>query len=319
MYSPAGSVAAMWEVQVTRGELVESRHTLWAVMTDREGATISETLPGDGERVIFLRSAAKPFQAAGAVDAGVLEAFGLDDRHLAIGCSSHGGDESSVATVKEILDSAGVDRSMLTPGNDGQGGPLHHQCSGNHALALAWCVARGWDPATYLDPDHPVQHAMAESVGVAAGARPVLAPDNCGMTAHGLPMATIGRMFVALAGGHSEVSGLDRVADAMRAHPAIVGSYAGIDGEMMIHNPALVAKYGAEGLTVAATPDAALVVRVADGARRAMTPAVRTLATAWTGWSVGRAEGRSPGSVVNRDASGKPVGELRAVRVDPEE
>ncbi len=34
-------------------------------------------------------------------------------------------------------------------------------CSGKHAAMLATCVVNGWDTATYLAPDHPLQRHIA--------------------------------------------------------------------------------------------------------------------------------------------------------------
>ena len=55
-----------------------------ATPTERSAARIPD-LP------VFARSAVKPLQALGSVRAGVLERFGLGERHLALACASHGG------------------------------------------------------------------------------------------------------------------------------------------------------------------------------------------------------------------------------------
>lgn len=304
----------MWEVEVTRGGVVESRHQVWAVGLDAAGSVIEESGPGDAGRTIFLRSAAKPFQASGAVERGVFSSLGLTSEHLAIACSSHGGDDRSVALVRQILAAANVDEAAMTPGDEGQGGPLHHQCSGNHAMALAWCAVEGWDLDGYLHADHPVQTAMADSVRAAAGSDMVLAPDNCGMVAHGLVLAAVGPMFRALSLGRDDTCpGLAETGAAMRLHRDLIGSNPGIDSELMAHNDRLVAKVGAEALLVAATPESSLVVRVGDGGVRALTAATRELAERWFGWVIDDAGPTTP----NRDAHGRQVGVLRAVNVTP--
>ena len=38
---------------------------------------------------VFLRSSAKPFIAAAALRAGAVDAFGFDERELALMCASH--------------------------------------------------------------------------------------------------------------------------------------------------------------------------------------------------------------------------------------
>ncbi|CAL9371344.1 hypothetical protein SUDANB1_00870 [Streptomyces sp. enrichment culture] len=47
--------------------------------------------------------------------------------------------------------------------------PLTMNCSGKHAAMLATCVANDWDTATYLDPRHPLQRALRETIEDLAG------------------------------------------------------------------------------------------------------------------------------------------------------
>jgi L-asparaginase II len=61
-----------------------------------------------------------------------------------------------------------------------------------------------------------------------------------------------------------------RVADAMRAHPEIVGGSRRDVTDFMRAVPGLVAKDGAEGVYVAALPDGTgIAIKVDDGADRA--------------------------------------------------
>ena len=46
----------------------------------------------------------------------------------------------------------------------GEQSPILMNCSGKHAAMLATCVVNGWDTATYRDPDHPLQQAIADDL-----------------------------------------------------------------------------------------------------------------------------------------------------------
>jgi L-asparaginase II len=92
-------------IVVERGGRVESEHRFAWRLAD-----------GDHDEQAFLRSAAKPLQALPAVRAGALERLGLDDRHLAIGCASHGGSPEHVARVSEILAACGLGVGHLSCG-----------------------------------------------------------------------------------------------------------------------------------------------------------------------------------------------------------
>ena len=173
--------------RVRRGDLVESVHDV-AVVAVAAGGGVTAATDGAAELSVFLRSAAKPFQAAPAVAAGVLERFGLDDRHLALACASHVATPEHVALAAELLAAAGLDESALRcgPGDDGR--PLSHACSGNHGLGLALCVQEGWPTATYLEPvpsapGRPIRFGDSSEL---AGARPRRRPATaaaCGPTA----------------------------------------------------------------------------------------------------------------------------------------
>jgi L-asparaginase II len=261
-------------VVVERGGRVESEHRFAWRLAD-----------GDLGEQAFLRSAAKPLQALPAVRAGVLERLGLDDRHLALGCASHGGSPEHVARVAEILAACGLGVGHLACGAVAprdpvaagalQGAPrrIHHNCSGKHALGLALCVVQGWPVHGYLDAVHPLQRAMADAVADALGVdAPAQAIDGCGMPTFHAPLATLARAFGRLAGGGLGDAGA-RVAAAMRANPGLVAYPGAIDTELMAALP-VVAKIGAEGIIAIGCDDGrGLALKVADGALRALDPA----------------------------------------------
>jgi L-asparaginase II len=261
-------------VVVERGGRVESDHRFAWSLGDAAG----------GEPV-YVRSAAKPLQALPAVRAGVIEHVGLDDRHVAIGCASHGGSPEHVARVSEILAACGLGVDDLAcgavPPRDpcaaaalgGRPRRIHHNCSGKHALGLALCVVEGWPIAGYLDAAHPLQRAMAAAVGEGLGVdAPAQAIDGCGMPTFYAPLGALAGAFGRLAGGGLGAEGT-RIAGAMRAHPELVAFRGAIDTELMTALP-VVAKIGAEAVIAIGCEDGrGLAVKVADGALRALDPA----------------------------------------------
>ena len=63
-----------------------------------------------------MRSAAKPFIAAAAIEAGAVERFGLEPREIAVMAASHFGEPFHVAAVASILQKIGLDASALQCG-----------------------------------------------------------------------------------------------------------------------------------------------------------------------------------------------------------
>lgn len=278
-------------VLFTRGGYAESEHRILWCATGPDGSVLAASDPDASQAGVFPRSAVKPFQALPAVRSGTLERFGLDDRHLALACASHGGTDQHVAVVEEVLEAAGFDARHLGCGpldprdphavhvRRARGelpSPLVHNCSGKHALALARCRQEQWPVRSYLDAGHHGQRAMHSSVAVAAGMAPQDVPygsDGCGMLAFQLPLAALARAFGRLAGGGLGEGG-DRIAGAMRAHPHLVAYEGALDTELMRAADGLVAKIGAEGVLAVGLEDGrGLALKVADGAMRALDPA----------------------------------------------
>src|SRR5215208_6608353 len=155
---------------VRRGELVESVHRGRLTVYDPEGIVLEAF--GDPEAYVYFRSSAKPFQALPLVLSGTADAFGLTDEELAVACASHNAEEPHLATVRSILEKAGLSEDDLQNGahpprhalaaarlarNGEEPRPIHGNCSGKHADMLAVCVCAGWDPAGYRDPKGPIQ------------------------------------------------------------------------------------------------------------------------------------------------------------------
>jgi L-asparaginase II len=255
-------------VAVRRGEIVEARHTVHAVAV-RDGAVVSEA--GDGGLVTFMRSAAKPIQALPVVRARP----DLDDRELAIASASHLADPPQIGAVRSLLAKAPAQEDELECGAEGEPpSPLRHNCSGKHAGFLALCRAQGWDSRGYRLPDHPVQRAMLDEVAAAADLREDEIPtaiDGCGVVNFALPLERMAYAFSRFAG----LDGGARVAEAMRAHPALIRGPGAPDTVLMESLPGWIAKGGAEGLLCAAGPDRlGIAVKVEDGSARAVGPAV---------------------------------------------
>jgi L-asparaginase II len=160
------------------------------------------------------------------------------------------------------------------------GGPsrLHMNCSGKHAAMIAACRQRGEPVEDYLDDVSPLQQAVRATLERLAGERiAAVAVDGCGAPQHALSLTGLARAFARLATA-AQSTPERRVADAVRAHPGLVGG-TGRDVTLLLQGvPGLVAKDGAEGVYAAALPDgSAAVVKIADGAARARVPVLVAL------------------------------------------
>lgn len=282
----AGPAASPVVVEVVRSGFVEGRHHGRLVALDDAGDPVVEI--GDCRSPILPRSANKPLQAVGMLECGLAEVLGSAadrDELLAVVAASHSGTPDHVALVRRLLERAGLDESALgnTPGlpldaesalawQCSGGGPdrLRQNCSGKHAGMLVTCRAAGWPIASYLEPGHPLQQALAATVARLAG-EPVasVAVDGCGAPLLAISLAGLARAFGALAVA-PEGTAEHRVGAAMRVHPDAVGGPGRDVTAFMRAVPGLLAKDGAEGVYAAALPGGASVaLKVDDGAGRA--------------------------------------------------
>jgi L-asparaginase len=245
-------------VAVTRGELVESRHLVHAVVV-RDGK-VAESW-GDPQVVSFVRSAAKPFQALPLIP------FGLPDEELAIACASHEALPEQLVAVRALLARAGASTDDLECGAE-HGSRLRHNCSGKHAGFLLLAHRRGWETEGYRLPDHPVQQEIRALVVEAVGRDLEPAVDGCGVPTFALSLTEMALMFAGLVRG--EPDGADAVVRAMTAHPQLIGGPGAVDTLVMRALPSSVAKRGAEGVLCVGLPDGAgVALKVDDGANRA--------------------------------------------------
>ena len=278
------------QVDVLRGEQVESRHEVDCAIADTHTGAIA----GGVERV-FLRSAAKPFQAAAIVASGALDGLEGGDELLAIIAASHSGEAKHTTLVERLLSQIGLDASALrcgvhpplhaeTAARLGAAiSALHNNCSGKHAGMLALARKLGVPGATYLDADGPVQRLMRETVAVVCGAKAeeiVVAIDGCGAMTFAVPLDQAARAFAVLA--RPEVAPaplrepLARVAAAMVRHPDLIAGAERFDTRLMeATGSRLLAKVGAEAVQGIADRErgAGLFLKVRDGAARAVAPA----------------------------------------------
>ncbi len=323
-------------VEVTRGPLVESVHSVAACAVDVRGA--ERLTLGDVDTPVYLRSAAKPFIAAAIVEAGAAERFALEPRELAVIAASHEGEPFHVAAVRAILAKIGLDESALQCGANAPSsekaaaallasgtkpGAVHNNCSGKHAGILALCMHLGLDPQGYLAAEHPAQVRILAFCARMTGQAPedfLLGVDGCGIPvfATSLRRAALAYARFATLEGVSSADGraLRIVRDAMIAEPLYVGGTARFDSALMAATHGrIVAKGGAEGVHASSLvrEGLGLVLKVLDGTRRATPPAALAL--------LGELHALEPDEVVAlepfahpavRNVAGRVVGEVRA-------
>ena len=263
--------------RVVRNGLVEAEHDGVVAAVDIDGRLLASA--GDVDCPFFLRSASKPFQATVAQECGGR----LSTQQMALACASHGGQPVHIGIVRGMLAEVGLDESALRcppawPFGEGarerliaaghrEARPVWHNCSGKHAAMLRACVARGWSTYGYLDPHHPLQQQIAETMRAVLGENPGPAGvDGCGVPAFRGTARSMARAYAALA---SETRFAPAWA-AMHRLPALTSDLSQPAAQIAAWLDAAV-KHGAEAcLGVAVRNRLGVTTKVWDGSPRAV-------------------------------------------------
>jgi L-asparaginase II len=309
--------------EIVRSGFVEGHHYGSIVALAADGSV--DWSVGQVGVPVLPRSSNKPVQALAMLELGL----DLAPELVALACASHSGEPFHLEGVRRILASADLDESALQTPPDyplddaareavvrggGARSPILMNCSGKHAAMLATCVLQGWDTATYLEPDHPLQQAIATTFARLTG-EPVttVAVDGCGAPLLSTSLTGLARAFAALA---TATDGPERrVADAIRQHPEHVSGTT--RDELRLHRavPGLIGKAGAESCYAIALPDGrAWALKTDDGAAR-VRPVLMAEALRRSG--VLAEEGVDAAAVEETGrhellGGGKPVGQIRA-------
>jgi len=256
---------------------VEGHHYGSVVALNADGSL--DWSVGDVDSQIFPRSCNKPIQAAVMVSAGLK----LEGELLALAGASHSGEPFHIEGVRRVLADAGLDESALQTPLDypiddiardeyiraGHAkSSIAMNCSGKHAAMLATCVANGWDVASYLSPDHPLQQAIKVGFAALTGESvQAVAVDGCGAPLFSSSLLGLARAFrtIALAADGPEA----KVARAFRDHPEFASGTRRDEAKLLRAIPGSIGKAGAESCYAVALADGrAVALKTDDGAAR---------------------------------------------------
>ena len=264
---------------VIRSGFVESLHHGSVVVLDADGSVLLAV--GDVAGPMFPRSSSKPIQALAMLRAGL----DLDGELLALAAGSHSGESFHLEGVQRILAGAGLGESDLQNTPDlpfeeqerdawiaagRKATSLAQNCSGKHSAMLATCVAAGWETATYLEPKHPLQLLIAQTLTDLSD-EPAAATgiDGCGAPVMAVSLTGLARAFSRFAVA-PEGTAEARVTAAIRAYPQWLGGTRRDVTSLIRGVPGLIAKDGAESVYAVGLADGrGVALKIADGGQRA--------------------------------------------------
>ncbi|HEY2445640.1 MAG TPA: asparaginase [Rhizomicrobium sp.] len=283
-------------VEITRGPRVESVHRGAVAICDAQGNVLFSL--GDIAASLYPRSSLKPIQALPLIESGAAEAFGVHDEEIALACASHSGEPMHTDRVASWLARLGLGEKDLACGahpprfepawedmirRGATPTRIHNNCSGKHTGFLT--VARHWNISIqdYETHDHPVQKAVAKTLGELAGVDGEIpwGIDGCAAPNFAIPLVAFARALARLATPDSlaadRARAAARVLRSMTQYPELVGGTGRVCTTLMRAGKGRFAvKTGAEGVYAAIVPGHGLgiALKIDDGAGRAAETAI---------------------------------------------
>ena len=323
------AAGGLFTIEVWRGDVVESKHRVHAVIADRSG---SLNVWGDRCRPTIPRSAIKTIQALPIVTTGAITGFSVSQDELALACASHSGEPEHVDAVLGWLDRLGLSEDDLECGPDVplgvaakkefygsrlQPSAVYNCCSGKHAGFLTVAQHLGLSTHGYIERSSPVQELVTDAIAtmtdldlssVASG------HDGCGIPVFALPIERLAFAMARLVDptdldDKTARATIPVVEAAQRAFWVSGSGRTEVDVVDKATEP-IVIKTGAEGMFMVGLPDQGLGValKVADGTSRASQTAIRAVLRHLG--VLAPDDARRP-PLLNK--AGRVVGELRAV------
>ncbi len=279
-------------VEVTRGNLIESRHRGAIAVIDGDGNSVLSI--GDVETPVFPRSAVKALQALALVETGAADHFGLDPHELALACSSHSAEAEHINTASSILAKIGLDKTALEcgphrPVNEAaslalaeagqQPHSIHNNCSGKHSGFLCLACHLGIEHTGYIGREHPLQveiRAVLQHMTGAAHGVDNCGIDGCSVPTYAVPLTALAHGFARFVTGTGleaeRAKAAKRLYDACTQNPwYVAGTDRACTKIMQAGKTRIFTKTGAEGVYCAAIPELGIgiAIKADDGAKRA--------------------------------------------------
>lgn len=287
-----------------RGSAIESRHRGAVAVVEASGQVFAAL--GDVQRAVFPRSAIKFLQAIPFVESGAVDAYSLDERHIALSCSSHNGEPIHAGLAQDWLERIGCTHDDLECGAElplhkatqfelmAQGrGPQrhHHNCSGKHLGFLSTCKQVGDATHDYRLYNHAAQQRWFQVLESLTNTRVAQLPwgyDGCAIPTLALPLQRVA-LAMARFGVASRFEGerrtaVERIHAAITSNPYLVAGKERLCTSFMERlAPNILIKVGADGVYTAVIPEHELgvAIKIDDGndaaARVALGAVLHTL------------------------------------------
>jgi len=283
----------LFKVFVQRGKLAESIHTAKCLVKNSNSKTILSS--GHSKELIYPRSAIKIFQALPFINSGAPEKYCLNEKILAISCSSHCGEPNHLYVLRGWLKKINLSIKNLKCGahnpinnkssnnlllSGQKPNQLHNNCSGKHLAMLSGCLANKMECSNYVDYDHPYQKLIRNSLEhftESSIKKKCIGIDGCNAPQYAFSIDNLTNAMINLINKRNTKNeyskSIGTLLNAIAKHPLLIGGNNRFDSEVIKHTRGRVfCKGGAEGvlLFVDTSQNIGGVIKIEDGNERAL-------------------------------------------------
>ena len=285
----------LFNVVVQRGKLTESIHKAKCLVKNSNFITILSS--GHRKDFIYPRSAIKIFQALPFINSGAPEKYFLNEKDLAISCSSHCGELKHIDVLKDWLKKINLSTRNLKCGihnpinnessnnlllNKQKPTQLHNNCSGKHLAMLSGCLANKMEYYNYVDYDHPYQKLIRNSLEyfTESSIKPkCIGIDGCNAPQYAFSIDNLTNAIINLINKKNTKNCYSKaiytLLNAIAKYPLLIGGKKRFDSEVIRHTKGRIfCKGGAEGvlLFVDTSKNIGGIIKIEDGNERAIPP-----------------------------------------------
>lgn len=264
-------------VKYVRDGLVEEQHFGYVLVLNK--IHVIDRVGECGNYPFYLRSCAKPLQAALIIDMGMDEKYNMTEEEIALCCASHAGEQCHIDIAKRLMEKIGISESDLKCGihaplsksarekmllNNELPSAIHNNCSGKHIMMLGLSKMNNWDLTTYDSPEHPLQKLIKEKIYCLCELKkeyPVTT-DGCGVPIFAMPLQNMAKGFLNMFCSDKYI----KIKNAILNNPYIMGGEDRTDTKIIENLENLIAKVGAGGLCIVVNTvtEEAMVVKISD-------------------------------------------------------
>lgn len=281
-----------WSVYVYRNKLIESRHQIIGIIKDAHNNILLST--NNADDLIFPRSSIKIFQAIPFINSKAHIKFNLNNKNIALACSSHHGENQHLKVLNKWINKIEINIKDLKCGihnpinllssnnlfsNGQKPTQLHNNCAGKHLAMISGCMAHSMNHNNYIDFDHPYQKLIRTSLENFMGStirKKCIGTDGCNAPQYAFSLNNLANSMIKLTKEkerNNEYSkAINVILLSIKKHPELIGGQNSFDSNVIkITKGRLFCKVGAEGVLLFADLSKKIggAIKVLDGNMRA--------------------------------------------------